>query len=109
MAGSDFKRLSSTSDSIFHSPGLLERYIRLSFVVWLHIACALGIIGTIVGLITFLIPGKVSWVVLSDRPVETILDKVLFTAGACFFAVVGTMGLIVRYRRRNPQSPKTPN
>jgi hypothetical protein len=62
----------------------------------------LGILGTIGGLITFLIPGKVSWVFWSEKPVETVVDKLLLTAGACFFAVVGTVGLIVRHRRRNP-------
>jgi hypothetical protein len=103
----DFERISSTSDSIFHPPALIQRYVRLLFVVWLHIACALGIIGTIVGLITFLIPGKVSWVLWSNRPVETVVDKLLFTGGACFFAVVGTVGLIVYYRRRNRQSPSS--
>jgi len=106
MAEPEFKSKSSTSDSFFHPADLFQRYIRQLFVVWLHLACALGILGTIGGLITFLIPGKVSWVYWGAKPIETLLDKLLFTAGQCFIAVVGTVGLILRHRRRNPKSPK---
>ncbi len=65
--------------------------------------------GTIVGIYTLFIPGTVSWVYLNEgKPVATMADKLLFTGINFIVAVIATVGLIVRYRRRNAETPKTP-
>jgi hypothetical protein len=79
------------------------------FVMWLHIACPMATLGTIVGICTLFIPGTVSWVYLNEgKPVTTLADKVLFTGLNFIVAAPATVGLIVRYRRRKAAIPKTP-
>jgi hypothetical protein len=73
---------------------------KILATVWVYGAIGLGSLGFVLGVVSLFIPGRVTFVWLNRRPVETVGDKAQVIVFSLVFVVAGNVILFLQRSRR---------
>jgi hypothetical protein len=81
---------------------------KMFMTVWVYGAIGIGSLGFVLGVVSLFIPGRVAFIWLNRRPVETIGDKVQVIVFSLGFVVAGNVILFLQRSRKAKEAAQQP-